>query len=235
MRDWKVYIAATLLISGVLGMSGMNPVSTERVPSTTVEADFTASAESASTLELVPRHWYLKTNIPAWGLLIANLQAEMDVTDHLSVMLPVYWSGWDYGKRTLKFRTFTVLPEVRGWLRPDNQGLFAGVHGGFCYYNVAFDKDKRYQDKDGRTPAWGGGVTLGYRLPIRGRSPWQFEFSAGFGIYHLDYDTFRNGGNGYKTGNHSRTFYGLDNFAVCISYRFDQKRMRTQLKKGGGE
>lgn len=177
----------------------------------------------------LPYHWYVKTNLAAWAMLVANVQAEMDIVSHLSVMLPIYYSGWDYFKSTLKYRTFTVLPEVRYWPRGDNQGFFAGLHGGFSYYNVALDGKARWQDHDGNTPAWGGGLTVGYRLPIRKSSPWQFEFSVGAGVYSLDYDTFHNYKNGLLTGRHKKTFFGIDNFAVTLSYRFDQKRYR----KGG--
>lgn len=163
-------------------------------------------------------------------MLIANIQGEMDIIDHLSVMLPVYYSGWNYFKSDLKLRAFVVLPELRCWVWPDNQGLFFGAHGGFAYYNYAKGGEWRYQDHNADTPAWGGGITIGYRLPVRESSPWQFEFSAGYGIYHLDYDIYVNRPNGLLAGRRKRTFFGVDNVAVTLSYRFDQKRMR----KGGG-
>lgn len=178
-----------------------------------------------------PYHWYLKTNLPAWALLIANIHAEMDVTEHMSVMLPIYYSGWNYFKSDLKFRIFAVLPELRYWIKPENQGLFVGAHFGMAYYNYAKGGDWRYQDHKKRTPALGGGVTLGYRLPIRSTSPWQFEFSVGCGVYHLDYDIFVNKHNGMQAGRRSRTFFGLDNAAVTLSYRFDQTRVRKGSKR----
>ena len=194
------------------------------------QAETDAQAGGLSS-QVLPYHWYVKTNLAAWAMLVANVQAEMDVVSHLSVMLPIYYSGWDYFKSTLKYRTFTVLPEVRYWPRGDNQGFFAGLHGGFSYYNVALDGNTRWQDHDGNTPAWGGGLTVGYRLPIRKSSPWQFEFSVGAGVYTLDYDTFHNYKNGLLTGRHKKTFFGIDNFAITLSYRFDQKRYR----KGGAQ
>lgn len=176
-------------------------------------------------------HWYLKTNLPAWALLVANIQAEIDVASHFSVMLPVYYSGWNYFRSNLKLRLFTVLPEARYWLKAENQGLFFGAHAGFSYYNYAIPGELRYQDRDGRHPAYGGGLTVGYRLPIRKSSPWQFEFSAGYGIYHLDYDKFNNSPDGLLVGRDIRTFYGIDNVAVTLSYRFNMTRER----KGGGK
>lgn len=122
-----------------------------------------------------------------------------------------------------------MLPEARYWLKSENQGVFFGAHAGFSYYNYATPGKLRYQDRDGNHPAYGGGLTVGYRLPIRRSSPWQFEFSAGFGIYHLDYDKFNNSPNGLLVGHGKRTFYGVDNVAVTLSYRFNMTRKR----KGG--
>lgn len=186
-------------------------------------------AVSAVTSE--PYHWYLKTNLPAWVLLITNIQAEMDVASHFSVMLPIYYSGWNYFRSDLKLRLFTVLPEARYWIKSQNQGLFFGAHIGFSYYNYAIPGELRYQDRDGHHPAYGGGLTVGYRLPIRESSPWQFEFSAGYGIYHLDYDKFQNRPNGLLVGQNERTFYGIDNVAITLSYRFNMTRKR----KGGDQ
>lgn len=170
-----------------------------------------------------PRHWYLKTNIPAWGMLWSNVQAELDLADHWSVMLPVYYSGWNYFTSTRKFRTLTVMPEARFWPRADNQGFFVGAHVGFCYYNVAYGS-KRYQDHDRRTPALGGGLNAGYRMALGRSGCWHLEFSVGAGVYSLDYDTFENRHNGLLIDRTRDTFVGIDNVAVSVAYRFDISR-----------
>lgn len=190
--------------------------------------DSEPETENTDNLGL-PRHWYLKTNIPAYAMLWANIQAEIDGAPHWSFMLPVYYSGWNYFTSTRKYRTFTVLPEARYWLRPDNDGFFVGVHAGFCYYNVAFGGEKRYQDHNKRTPALGGGVNAGYRMNLRADGRWKLEFSLGAGVYSLDYDTFVNRTNGLRNGRHKKTFFGIDNAAVSVCYRFDI------MKKGGAE
>lgn len=209
------------------------PIAVEGEPSRepVVETTQVMIEEESQENSPEPYHWYLKTNLPAWGMLIGNIQAEIDVADHFSVMLPIYYSGWNYFKSDLKFRTFTILPEARYWLRSDNQGFFVGAHVGFAQYNYAKGCDFRYQDHDGNTPALGGGISIGYRLPIRKNSPWQFEFSAGCGVYHLDYDIFINKPNGLLIGRNERTFFGIDNVAVSLCYRLDMTRKR----KGGAK
>lgn len=178
----------------------------------------------------VARRWIVKTNIPAWAMLWQNAALEVDILPHWSFELPVYWSPYDYGKRTLKFRTFAVVPKFRYWFSPDNDGFFADIHGGIAWYNVALGKSRRYQDHDGDTPAIGGGIGLGYRFRLPGTDRWKLEVAAGAGVYALDYDIFDNTANGMRTERRRRTFFGIDNLAVSISYEF---YARPGKKKGG--
>lgn len=174
------------------------------------------------------RRIYIKTNALAWSMLWINAACEVDFSPHWSGMLPIYYSGFDYFTSHRKFRTFTVLPEVRYWLREENQGFFAGAHIGFCFFNVALeDNDTRYQDHDGRRPAYGGGLSVGYRFDFCRNSRWKMEVSLGAGVYSLYYDTFRNEHNGLLTGSRRRTFFGIDNAAVSFCYQFDLGRRKT--------
>lgn len=174
------------------------------------------------------RHLYLKTNVPAWGLLWINAAVEVDLAEHFTAQLPIYYSGFNYFTGHRKYRTFTIQPEVRWFPRADNMGFFAGAHFGLGWYNVAFEGQYRYQDHNRRTPAIGGGLAVGYRCHISRNHRWQLEVSAGYGIYRLDYDLFENKHDGLLVGRRQRTFYGCDQAAVTISYRFDLNK-----KKGG--
>lgn len=168
----------------------------------------------------VSRRILVKTNIPAWACLWQNVAAEIDILPHWGFELPVYWSPYDYGKRTLKFRTFAVVPKFRYWPSPDNDGMFFDIHLGIAYYNVALSGTHRYQDHDGKTPALGGGVGLGYRFRFSNIPRLKLEVAIGAGVYALDYDVFRNERNGLVVDRVKRTFFGIDNFAVSLSYEF---------------
>lgn len=176
------------------------------------------------------RHIYVKTNLPAWLCLWMNAAFEIDIAPHWSFALPIYYSGINYFKRTLKFRTFSVLPEFRWFLNRDNHGFFAGVHGGAVYYNIALKGDLRYQDHNGRTPAVGGGVQIGYRFRINSNPNLYMEASIGGGIYKLHYDEFLNETNGLKVGERKRIFYGIDQASLSFVYRFDYGR-KTKIRK----
>lgn len=178
------------------------------------------------------RKLHVKTNVLGLGMAIANIGAEVDVTKHLSFALPAYYSAWNYFKSTIKFRTIAVQPEFRYWFSTNNDGFFTGVHFGYAQYNVAADGQYRYQDHDTDSPAVGGGLSMGYRLPISKNTRWKIEISLGAGVYSAYYDKFYNTLNvddGFMIGSVKRVYWGLDQAAVSFSYMFDLKRKRGEL------
>ena len=88
-------------------------------------------------------------------------------------------------------------------------------------FDFAFNGSERYQDHDGHSPAIGGGLAVGYRLPISRDKHWKVEFTAGAGDYRVHYDTFENVKNGQLTGTYQKTFIGLDQLSVGFSYNFN--------------
>lgn len=175
-------------------------------------------------LEDWTRRLHLKTNVVGLSLGIANMAVEVDLFKHCSFTVPVYYSAWNYFKSTIKFRTFSFQPEFRYWLSPNNDGLFAGAHFGLTYYNFAFDGDYRYQDHNRVTPAIGGGVSVGYRLPISKNNRWRMELSLGVGAYSNHYDKFYNTPNtkdGLIIESVNKTYWGIDQATISFSYSFE--------------
>lgn len=170
----------------------------------------------------------VKTNALGWGLGIMNIGAELDFAKHWSLSIPIYYAAHNYFKPTIKFRTLATQPEIRYYIKENNTGFFAGAHFGVASYNIAVNGDKRYQDHNGKCPALGGGISIGYRMPLsKKRDNWQIEFVVGAGAYSLHYDTFYNVENGRLIGTHRKTYWGIDNAAVNISYKFNlNKRKR---------
>lgn len=105
------------------------------------------------------------TNAVGLGLLLGNLSAEVDMTRNLSFHLPVYYSALNYFTSTIKFRALAFQPELR-WNFTRPAGLFVGAHFGLAYFNLATDGNWRIQTHNGNEPLIGGGVSLGYRLPL---------------------------------------------------------------------
>jgi hypothetical protein len=201
-------------------------------PSTEITPDTTAIVETiVPKIEEWNRKLYLKTNALFWGMGMTNVSAEIDLAKHWSFALPVTYSAWNYFTSTVKFRTLAVQPEFRYWFNEDNQKFFIGAHFGYAQYlNVAVDGNYRYQDHDGKSPALGGGISVGYRMPISKSDKWHIEFSLGAGVYSLHYDKFYNTPNtkdGLMIESVKKTYWGIDQAAVSFSYSFDLK------KKGG--
>lgn len=195
---------------------------------TQVAQDTSSVAKSNSVKEDDwTRKLHVKTNAIGLGLGIANVAPEIDIAKHLSFTLPVYYSAWNYFKTTIKFRTLAVQPELRYWISPDNEGFFAGAHFGLAYYNFAADGDYRYQDQNGKKPAIGGGLSIGYVLPISDNNRWRIEFSLGAGVYAVHYDKFFNTPNtkeGLMIDSGKMTYWGIDQAAISFVYTFNLKK-----------
>lgn len=169
------------------------------------------------------RHLYVKSNGIGWLMLIGNAAVEVDLAPHWSLTVPVYYSAFNYFTSDLKFRTLCTQPEARYWFNRDNNGWFVGGHLGVGWYNYAKNGSYRYQDHNRRTPLWGGGFSGGYRKAISKNQRWFLEATLGAGCYKLHYDVFHNEINGKLIETKKRTFYGIDNAAVTIAYRFNLK------------
>lgn len=187
------------------------------------------SIDFVTPLHLSPewsRCFYIKTNAVGLGLGISNIAVEFDIAKHWSLSVPAYYAAHNYFVSTIKFRTLAVQPEVRYWIKDDNQGFFAGAHFGYAQYNVAVDGDIRYQDHDGKSPFLGGGISVGYSLPISTKNNWHIEFAIGAGIYNLYYDRFYNVNNGKLIDTVHKTYFGIDNVAINIAYSIDLNKHR---------
>lgn len=199
------------------------PVTVISSPDNDFETSMSDSFNSAAESSEYSPEWGLqmsvKSNLPVWLAAMPNIAVEFDLAHHFSIAASVYYSGWNYFKNDIKFRNLTIMPELRYWPKRDNVGFFIGVHGGVAWYNVALGGDHRYQDHNGNTPAFGGGVNLGYKFPLRSKH-WSMEVSVGAGAWKLDYDIFVNEQNGKLTGRRKRMMYGIDNAALSICYHF---------------
>ena len=100
-----------------------------------------------------------------------------------------------------------------------------------AYYNLAFNRTFRYQDRDGHTPALGGGIALGWRFRLNSDPNLTMEASIGAGAYRMHYDVFYNRPGGLLYDTRKRTYIGLDQASLSLTYRFGIcKRSET---KGG--
>lgn len=166
----------------------------------------------------------VKTNLAGWALSQVNLALEFDLGRHWSFVLPVYYSGWNYFQYELKFRTFDIKPELRYWPSRANKGLHIGVHAGVTWFNYAFKGEYRYANRNQNQPAVGGGLAIGYRVPISHNGRWSMEFGVSGGVYYVDYTKYYNYPNGEPVENLRKTYYGIDGVSISFVYSFNLRK-----------
>ena len=174
--------------------------------------------KSVSAPQTSSRYLAVKTNLAAWAGTIMNLAADVQVSEHFSVELPVLWCPW-YVSSEHAIKTFTVQPEARYWLSKPGKGHFFGVHAHVGWFNVKWNRD-RYQDTD--RPLLGAGISYGYLLPFN--EHWAGEFTLGAGYANMRYDTYYNIDNGARIDTRTKNYWGITRVGLSVVYRFNLKK-----------
>jgi hypothetical protein len=173
--------------------------------------------ESVSAPQTSSRYVAVKTNLAAWVGTIMNLAADVQVSEHFSVELPVLWCPWHVSSKHA-VKTFTIQPEGRYWLARPGKGHFFGVHAHIGWFNVKWNRD-RYQDTS--RPLLGAGISYGYLLPLG--EHWAGEFTLGAGYANLKYNTYYNVDNGARIDTRTKNYWGITRVGISVVYRFNLK------------
>lgn len=205
---------------------------TQIASNTIIDSTLLTSPDSLVSDTLQTEEWVrqltLKTNALYWAMGMTNIAVDIDLAEHWSFSLPVFYSAWDYFVNDIKFRAVGLQPEFRYWFKDTNKdGWYLDAHFTMAYWNMAANGEYRYQDRNMEEPLLGGGIGFGYRMPISKDKKWKVEFSLGVGVYNAPYDKFDNVPNGQLVESSDFIYYGIDQAAVSFSYTFDLK------KKGG--
>lgn len=178
------------------------------------------SATNDVTPFVAPASFRIKTNIVGAALSVANLAVEFDFGKHWSVNVPVYYADWHYYTGSdVRFCGLSILPELRYWPTA-NRKFFVALHGGAVWYDIATGGSRRFKDHDGNSPAVGGGLNVGYRLPLSSRptNRWHIEFGIGAGFYHTRTDRYENIPDGRLLDTRRKNYVGIDGLNISISY-----------------
>ena len=193
----------------------------QETPSVTPEPAPQPVQTSTAAVKASPsegRYLGVKTNLVAWAGTILNIAADVQVSEHFSVELPVLWCPWYVSDRHA-VKTFTLQPEARYWLSKPGEGHFFGVHAHMGWFNVKWDKD-RYQDTD--RPLLGAGISYGYLLPFN--EHWAGEFTLGAGYANMRYDTYYNIDNGARIDTRTKNYWGITRVGISVVYHFNLKK-----------
>ena len=237
MKETETSVAETEGSSGETGASTEDPVGSgeEIVEETDAFAPETTAAEVSEDIDTAAYSepatvaisttpvrkemtWegskvWLKTNIPYWALVVANLGVEVRLSDQWSLDIPVMYSPYTSAP-TYRFRIFAVQPSARYWLKPDMTGHFFGIHATGGMFNISVNDTQRFQDING---AWGGGIDYGYALKFS--KHWGMEFNIGIGYLWSRYETFYNIENGVSYNEATLNYFGITRLGISLIYK----------------
>ena len=166
----------------------------------------------------------LKVNAIGWILGVPNFTFECSIAPNLSINLPVYYSGMNLDLYSFNFKGLILQPELRFYV-PNTYGFYVGAHAGLAWYNCSNGKDYRYQNTGWERPTFGGGLNIGYQIPLKKDSGWKVEFGFGAGVYDAKYDVFYNEENGPAVSRDQyKLYYGFDQGHISFLYSFDLRR-----------
>lgn len=171
-----------------------------------------------------PAELSLKINAAGWLIGVSNFAVECTIAKNLALNIPVYYRGWNSSMLTFDFKGLVLQPELRFYV-PKTRGFYVGAHAGIAWYNCSAGGDYRYQNTGWRRPTYGGGLNIGYRIPLKKDTGWKVEFGLGAGVYDVNYDIFYNEENGpYVAKNQFSLYYGIDQAHISFLYSFDLGR-----------
>jgi len=164
----------------------------------------------------------LKTNALYWATATPNLGAELAFKDKHSVQLFYGYNPWRFSERA-SLRHWVLQPEYRYWFCQGLNGWFVGVHlmgGEFNLGEIDLPlgiwddlSERRYEGH-----YYGGGVTVGYQVPISRH--WGFEASIGVGYDHIVYDKYACGVCGERLGSGRTNYFGPTKASLSFLYVF---------------
>ena len=176
-----------------------------------------------------PKEWVfaIKNNLLFTALLTANLGFEVQLWEHFSLDVPVWYSPYDLFTPRRKIRLLATQPEIRWWAGNVMEGHFIGLHTHIAGFNIALNDYARYQDPN--HALWGMGLSYGYALPLDKTGHWGLEFNIGFGFAEYSYDAYRNWDNGPRFTSGQAWYWGITRAGITLSYKWAKP---SKSKKG---
>ena len=149
-----------------------------------------------------------------------NLAADVQVSEHFSVELPVLWCPW-YVSSEHAIKTFTIQPEARYWLSKPGKGHFFGVHGFGGEYNIAKVKLPFGLAKNGKDYRYdgsyvGGGVSYGYQWMLARK--WSLEATVGVGYVRFNYDKYPCYDCGQRLESGNKNYFGPTKVGINLIF-----------------
>jgi len=191
--------------------------------------------------------------VPQFGFAYgANIQLEYYPLDgHYTYNAGFTFTNHRHWQDNKFFQIRDLQLELRRYFRGGGVflGPYLGLYAEGTVYGIGFSKSKGWQGEGG-----GGGVSLGYTMPLNRKGSLRLELSASVGFFYTRYDPYVYGnplvttedglyyydytGNtsDFKKRNHQFTWLGPTNAGIHLTYDIiyrKKKLVSSGLQKGG--
>ncbi len=169
----------------------------------------------------------IRTNLLYDALLTPTIGLEWRIDNHVGIKLDGSWAHWGSSHGRVQ-KMWLVSPEVR-WYLLESKRFYVGVGANIGEANVYRGLAKILSDDTGyQGRFYGGGVTVGYRLPLCEAGRMAIDFNLGLGLTHFRYDTFHlsNGYRVYRERDRIKNFWGPTQAGISLVWRIGEKNVK---------
>lgn len=157
----------------------------------------------------------LRANAVGWGMAIANIGAEVALTDKITFVGEGYYSPF-WNIKNFRLRGWNITPELRYYFCEKFNKHYIGIHGNYGDY-TRLQPSSLSNIRSGA--AYGAGVTYGHQWYISRH--WAFDLYAGIGWWHMNADVYCKHDPEYMfKSDASDDKFGLSRFGATFAYKF---------------
>lgn len=164
----------------------------------------------------------IKNNLVYDVLATPNLGLEIGLGKKTSFDGMFIYAPFGY-KENKTYKHVAIQPGLRFWFCERSNGLFWGIHTHWAAFNEGGYKfpfgdhpDMKNNRYEGQL--WGGGLSLGYQLPLS--IHWGIEGELGLGYAYLDYKKYDCPTCGDLKGKSHKNYVGPTKAAINLIYQF---------------
>ncbi|MCD8176474.1 MAG: DUF3575 domain-containing protein [Tannerellaceae bacterium] len=185
-----------------------------------------------TVVDIVPAVWQadyppfaIRTNLLYDAFLTPTLGVEWRMNRYVGIKLDGSFAYWGNQHGRVQ-KLWLISPEVC-WYLLDTQPFYVGLGANIGEANIyrgfakILSKDTGYQGH-----IYGGGVTVGYQLPLS--SHFAIDFNLGLGYTRFNYDTFyiSNDVRVYKGRDLTKNFWGPTQAGISLVWRPEMKNVK---------
>lgn len=162
----------------------------------------------------------VKNNILYDALLTPNLGVEIGLHKKLTLDVTGNYNPFEFGSNKM-IKHWLVQPELRYWFCERFSRGFVGIHAHGGQANVGhiklpFGMYKALNDYRYEGDYYGGGISVGYQLPLSKR--WNLEFSIGGGYARIKYDKYDLETDEKLKAGLTHDYFGLTKATLSVIY-----------------